>query len=135
MYRSNKSSSIGNRSGSNRHSHNSDRANNRFSVGTLLIDEEEYKDGQFGWFGLFGQLVVGGQANAVICISDHNQVFTDDSKFARQLKKLLRDEEEDRRVQKILDLSAYLDQPENVKFVLKLSQPALNILVKVLWEQ
>ena len=82
----------------------------RYCIGTSLIDDEEYK-------------------------SDHNQVYNDDSKFARQLKKLLRDEEDERKIQKILDLSTYLDQQENVKFVLKLAKPALNILLKILWEQ
>ena len=46
---------------------------------------------------------------------DHNQIYNDDSKFARQLKKLLRDEEDDRKIQKIMDLSNYLDQQENIK--------------------
>jgi hypothetical protein len=44
-----------------------------------------------------------------------NQIFNDDSKFARHLKKLLREDEEDRKLQKILDLSNYLDQQENFK--------------------
>jgi len=82
----------------------------RFSLVTGLLDEDEYKH-------------------------DHALVYGDDSKFARQLKKLLRDEEEDRKLQKILDLSAYLDQQENVKFVLKLARPSLNLLLKVLAEQ
>ncbi len=82
----------------------------RYALNTRLIDDEEYKH-------------------------DHNQIYNDDSKFARQLKKLLRDEEEDRKIQKILDLSSYLDQQENVKFVLKLARPSLNILVKILWDQ
>lgn len=83
---------------------------NRFSTGTNLLDDEEFK-------------------------SDHNQIYNDDSKFARQLKKLLRDEEDERKIRKIIDLSLYLDQQENVKFVLKLAKPSLNILLKILWDQ
>lgn len=82
----------------------------RYNISTSLLDDEEYK-------------------------YDHNQIYNDDSKFARQLKKLLRDEEEDRKIQKILDMSSYLDQQENVKFVLKLARPSLNILLKILSEQ
>ena len=67
--------------------------------------------------------------------TDHNQVYNDDSKFARQLKKLLREEEEESKIQKIIDLSSYLDHHENVKFVLKLGKQSLNILLKLLWEQ
>ena len=46
---------------------------------------------------------------------DHNQIYADDSKFSRQLKKLLRDEEDDKKLKKILDLSTYLDHQENIK--------------------
>jgi hypothetical protein len=46
---------------------------------------------------------------------EHNQIYNDDSKFARQLKKLLRDEEEEKRFQKLVDLNNYLEQPENIK--------------------
>jgi len=105
-------------SGHNRYTNNSSSSNDkqstggssRFSLTTSLLDDTQYK-------------------------TDHSQVYADDSKFARQLKKLLRDEEEDRKIQKILDLSSYLDQQENVKFVLKLAKQSLNVLLKVLTEQ
>jgi hypothetical protein len=66
---------------------------------------------------------------------DQNIIFDDDSKFARQIKKIMRDEEDERKIQKLLELSSYLDQPENLKFILKLGKPALNILLKTLCEQ
>jgi hypothetical protein len=46
---------------------------------------------------------------------DINTIYNDDSKFARQLKKLMKDEEEDKKIQKLVDLSTYLDQIENIK--------------------
>lgn len=111
MYKSNKqSSSFGSASSSSRYNDNGSSKSSRFSINTRLLDDDEYK-------------------------IDHNQIYNDDSKFARQLKKLLRDEEDDRKIQKILDLSSYLDQQENVKFVLKLSRASLNILLKILWDQ
>jgi hypothetical protein len=54
-------------------------------------------------------------SNYISYLLDSNQIHNDDSKFARQLKKLLRDEEDDRKVQKVIDLSGYLDQQENIK--------------------
>lgn len=50
-----------------------------------------------------------------IVFVEHNQIYNDDSKFARQLKKLLRDDEEEKKLQKLVDLSNYLEQPENIK--------------------
>ena len=66
---------------------------------------------------------------------DHGQVYNDDSKFARQLKKLLKDDDEERKIPKIVELSNYLDHAENIKFVLKLDISSLNILLKLLSEQ
>lgn len=108
MYKSNRGSASSSSRYNDNNSGNSKAS--RFALNTRLLDDEEYKH-------------------------DHNQIYNDDSKFARQLKKLLRDEEEDRKVQKILDLSSYLDQQENIKFVLKLSRASLNILLKILWDQ
>jgi hypothetical protein len=50
-----------------------------------------------------------------IAFEEHNLIYNDDSKFARQLKKLLRDDEEEKKLQKLVDLSSYLEQPENIK--------------------
>ncbi|CAF0784356.1 unnamed protein product [Brachionus calyciflorus] len=107
MHKSSKTSGNSSSSTSTRHT---ERSINRYNIGTRLIDEEKFKQ-------------------------DHNQVYNDDSKFARQLKKLLREEEEESKIQKILDLSSYLDHHENIKFVLKLGKQSLNILLKLLSEQ
>lgn len=46
---------------------------------------------------------------------DFNHIFNDECKFARMLRKLPRDEDEDKKVQKIAEISTYLDQQENIK--------------------
>jgi hypothetical protein len=47
----------------------------------------------------------------------------------------MRDEEDERKAQKLAELESYLDQPENMKFIQKLGKPALSILLKTLCEQ
>jgi hypothetical protein len=110
MYKSKAYSNIGSR-GVN--SKNSDRSGIRHSFGTSLIDEEEYKYGKDLLENLFKSTIL--TISQSYYTLDHNQIFNDDSKFARHLKKLLREDEEDRKLQKILDLSNYLDQQENFK--------------------
>ncbi len=83
---------------------------NRHPVGTGLIDEQEYKE-------------------------DVDLIYKDDSKFSRLLKRLFRDDDDDERLNKIKELSKYLDGQENIKFVLKLGIPALNVLLKTIWDQ
>jgi hypothetical protein len=100
------------------------------SIESALFLDNEYKNGKSDVGGLCSFEVF-----YVDELTDQNMIFDDDSKFARQIKKLMRDEEDDRKVQKLVDLSSYLDQPENIKFVLKLGKPALNILLKALCEQ
>ena len=92
--------------------YNTDKLRDRYySIGTGLIDEEEFKYGKkFSWL-LIQETLIFLIRNQL----DSNQIHNDDSKFARQLKKLLRDEEDDRKVQKVIDLSIYLDQQENIK--------------------
>lgn len=110
MYKSKGYSNLGSR-GAN--SKNTDRSGIRHSFGTSLIDEEEYKYGYY----IFETIIYLAQHITPnhYRLLDHNQIFNDDSKFARHLKKLPREEEEDRKLSKILDLSNYLDQPENFK--------------------
>ena len=40
-----------------------------------------------------------------------------------------------RKIQKLYELSSYLDQQENIKFILKLARPSINILFKLFTEQ
>ena len=67
---------------------------------------------------------------------DADRIHDDDSKFSRHLRKLLRgDDDDEKRAQKLTDLSFYLDLSENIKFVLKLGRASMNVLLKVLSDQ
>jgi hypothetical protein len=44
-----------------------------------------------------------------------NTINVDDSKFARQLKKLIKDEEEEKKVTTLTNLKDYLEKPDNLK--------------------
>ncbi|CAF1174376.1 unnamed protein product [Didymodactylos carnosus] len=60
---------------------------------------------------------------------DHQIILNDESKFARLIKKLLRDDGSiDSRAQRLQEFQNYLDKPDNTKFILKLARPALNLL-------
>ncbi|CAF3535583.1 unnamed protein product [Rotaria sp. Silwood2] len=67
---------------------------------------------------------------------DLQKIFDNDSKCARLLKKVLRDERSfDLRVQRIQEFQAYLQKSDSSKFIMKLAEPALNILFEQFQER
>jgi hypothetical protein len=67
---------------------------------------------------------------------DLKKIYEDDSKCARLLKKLLRDERSfDLRIQRIQEFQVYLEKSDSNKFIMKLAQPALNLLFEQFQER
>ncbi|CAF0977060.1 unnamed protein product [Rotaria sordida] len=67
---------------------------------------------------------------------DLQKIFDDDSKCARLLKKVIRDERSfDLRIQRIQEFQAYLEKPDSSKFIMKLAEPALNVLFEQFQER
>jgi hypothetical protein len=50
---------------------------------------------------------------------DLNAINLDDSKFSRQLKKLIKDEEEEKKLTTLTNLKEYLDKSDNLKVFFK----------------
>ncbi|UJR15815.1 hypothetical protein I4U23_002744 [Adineta vaga] len=67
---------------------------------------------------------------------DYQQIFEDDSKCSRLLKKVLRDERSfEVRIQRLQEFQTYLEKSDSNKFVMKIAQPALNLLFKEFQER
>ncbi|CAF2565800.1 unnamed protein product [Rotaria sp. Silwood2] len=67
---------------------------------------------------------------------DLQKIFDDDSKCARLLKKVLRDERSfDLRIQRIQEFQVYLEKSDSSKFIMKLAEPALNVLFEQFQER
>ncbi|CAF4608809.1 unnamed protein product [Rotaria magnacalcarata] len=63
-------------------------------------------------------------------------IFDDDSKCARLLKKVIRDERSfDLRIQRIQEFQVYLERSDSNKFIMKLAEPALNVLFEQFQER
>ncbi|CAF1563735.1 unnamed protein product, partial [Adineta ricciae] len=60
---------------------------------------------------------------------DLQKIFDDDSKCARLLKKVIRDERSfDLRIKRIQEFQVYLERSDSNKFIMNLAEPALNVL-------
>ncbi|CAF3645050.1 unnamed protein product [Rotaria socialis] len=67
---------------------------------------------------------------------DLQKIFDDDSKCARLLKKVIRDERSfDLRIQRIQEFQVYLERSDSNKFIMKLAEPALNVLFEQFQER
>ncbi|CAF1327016.1 unnamed protein product [Adineta steineri] len=67
---------------------------------------------------------------------DLQKIYDDDSKCARLLKKVLRDERSfEIRMQRLQEFQVYLEKSDSNKFIMKIAQPALNVLFEQFQER